>query len=331
MIQKQLALFDTLTLRGKEVQVEVRRVPQADLRFYSENPRVYSVVNARGGVATQEEIEETLSEMDHVKQLVASIRANGGLTDPLLVRDGDLVVLEGNSRLAAYRLLAASDPVKWGYVKCKLLPKDIEEDDVFALLGEYHIIGRKDWEPFEVAGYLYRRNKVYKRSATTMAKEMGLSAAEITRQIETYEFMVTHGDEKKEHFSYYWEYLRNRRVGEARKESPGMDHKIAKIVKSGEIKRALEFRDKLTVISRSKPVIKDLATGKRDFEECYERAKDGGAANVCLQKIVRFREWIVADEREDEVREMGTEPRKKCEYELGKIGQAVKRLTRARD
>lgn len=30
-----------------------------------------------------------------------------------LKRNGDYVVLEGNSRLAAYRLLAEKDPVKW--------------------------------------------------------------------------------------------------------------------------------------------------------------------------------------------------------------------------
>ena len=49
--------------------------------------------------------------MDHVKQLVQSIRANGGLTDPLIVQDGEFVVFEGNSRLAAYRLLARLDPL----------------------------------------------------------------------------------------------------------------------------------------------------------------------------------------------------------------------------
>jgi hypothetical protein len=151
--------LDTLTLRGKEIQVKVGLMAQAELRFYPENPRVYSIVSPDEGKPTQEEIERALKGMDHVKQLVQSIKANGGLTDHLLVRDGDFVVLEGNSRLAAYRILFEREPRQWAQIKCKLLPKDIAEEDVFALLGEYHIIGRKDWAPYEQAGYLYRRQK----------------------------------------------------------------------------------------------------------------------------------------------------------------------------
>lgn len=53
----------------------------------------------------------TLKGMEHVKQLRVSIESNGGLIDPLIVRDGDFMVLEGNSRLAAYRLLCRTDAV----------------------------------------------------------------------------------------------------------------------------------------------------------------------------------------------------------------------------
>ena len=56
--------------------------------------------------------------MDHVKGLVHSIRTHGGLIDPVLVRDTDYVVLEGNSRLAAYRLLAKIGPYSMGTHSC---------------------------------------------------------------------------------------------------------------------------------------------------------------------------------------------------------------------
>ena len=83
------------------------------------------------------------------------------------------VVLEGNSRLAAYRELAKNDAIKWGKAKVRLLPDDISEELVFALLGEYHIIGRKDWAPYEQAGYLYRRNVTHGVSAQSMARRDG--------------------------------------------------------------------------------------------------------------------------------------------------------------
>ena len=40
---------------------------------------------------------------------------------------GDMVVLEGNSRLAAYHYLAGQDQNRWGKVRCTLLPADIDE------------------------------------------------------------------------------------------------------------------------------------------------------------------------------------------------------------
>ena len=80
------------------------------------------------------------------------------LEDLIVVkRNGDYVVLEGNSRLAAYRLLAEKDPVKWQKVRANILPEEISENEIFTLLGQYHLVGRKDWNIFEQAAYLYRQ------------------------------------------------------------------------------------------------------------------------------------------------------------------------------
>lgn len=68
---------ETLTLRGKDIPVRVGYMPQQKLCFYLENPRLYSLVRADGYEPTQEEIQAELSGMEHVKQLVQSIRANG--------------------------------------------------------------------------------------------------------------------------------------------------------------------------------------------------------------------------------------------------------------
>src|SRR5262249_50674113 len=138
---------NTILIRGEEIPVTDKTLEQAKLRFYPENPRVYSVLHSDGEAPSQDEIQQRLLQMEHVKQLIQDIRLNGGLIEPLIVRDGTLEVLEGNSRLAAYRSLAKSDPVKWGYVKCTVLPHSIDESLVFALLGQFHIKGKKDWAP----------------------------------------------------------------------------------------------------------------------------------------------------------------------------------------
>lgn len=105
----------TITIGQKEFELEEAEVYQQDLLFYKDNPRVYSALRENGNDnPTQTEIQEKMCSMEHVKELKSQIQQNGGLIEPLVVveRNSRLVVLEGNSRLAAYRLLAAGDPLK---------------------------------------------------------------------------------------------------------------------------------------------------------------------------------------------------------------------------
>ena len=267
---------DTLTLSGKEIEVKNGYLPIYDLVFYPENPRIYSLIRTPDTEPSQDEIFNRLKKSDHVKQLIQSIRANGGLTDPMLVRAGDLVVLEGNSRLAAYRELARNDAIAWGMAKVRLLPSDISESLVFALLGEYHIIGRKDWAPYEQAGYLYRRNVVHEVSAENMASEMGLSKRRVNHLINTYKFMVDHNETDVSRWSYYDEYLKSRIVGRARQGNPELDGIVVGKVKSREIPAAMDVRNKLVKLLDTTKVgpepTRILVSGKRTFERAFESA-----------------------------------------------------------
>ena len=98
----------------KKFEVTETELLQQDLLFYLDNPRVYSVLHENGhDNPTQTEIEEIMCSLDHVKSLKSQIMQNGGLIEPLIVvkRKDRYVVLEGNSRLAAYRILAKNDPL----------------------------------------------------------------------------------------------------------------------------------------------------------------------------------------------------------------------------
>ncbi len=155
-----------------------------------------------------------LSKRENVREvLLPSIRANGGLVEPLLVRGN--VVLEGNSRLAAYRLLAQMDATKWQKVRVRKLPDTISDAEVFSLLGEYHIVGRTDWAPFEQAGYLYRRHKQFGVSIEVLHKEISLMAARIRHNISVYQYMIDVGDRQPTRWSYYDELLKSRRFAKA--------------------------------------------------------------------------------------------------------------------
>jgi hypothetical protein len=317
-------LIDYITLKGEEVQIKIGYLPQMDLNFFAENPRIYSLIYSDNQVPEQNEIEELLIKRDHVKHLIQAIKANGGLTDPIFVREDNYVVIEGNSRLAAYRALASQDPIKWGKIKCKLLPKNIDEDKIFSLLGEYHIIGKQDWAPYEQAGYLYRRFNNHGTDPHKMAESLGLSTQKVNNLIEVYDFMVTNNDNNPNKWSYYEEYLKKNIVKKARKTYSSLDTLIVKKIKSGEIERAVDLRDNLPKILRAgKKVVQSFLNESKDFTECYEKALDSGVDEDCYQKMKNFRNWVVEDEVLEKISDMSNEIKKKSIFEMNKIKQRI--------
>ena len=325
---------DTLTLGGQEIPVRNGYLPIHDLSFYPENPRIYSLIQRPGVEPSQDEIFYRLRGLDHVKQLIQSIRANGGLTDPLLVRDSDLVVIEGNSRLAAYHELARNDAITWGKAKVRLLPSDISEELVFALLGEYHIIGRKDWAPYEQAGYLYRRNVTHGVSAQDMASEMGLPVKTVNHLINTYKFMVEHDETSVTRWSYYDEYLKSTIVRKARLENPELDDIVVGKIKRREIPAAVDVRSKLVKLLDVAKVgpgpTKILVSGDKTFARAFESAQDRGADNMWLRRFKRFRGDLQVTAFLADLDRMSPEQQDKCLYEVSKIQQSIERITRQR-
>jgi hypothetical protein len=310
---------ETLLIRGVEIPVHTMTLPQADLRFFVDNPRVYSILRADGEEPSQVDIERKLLDMDHVKALIQDIKRNGGLTDPVVVRAGKLEVLEGNSRLAAYRALAKIDPIKWGRMKVRLLPEDLDEKLIFALLGQYHITGKKDWAPFEQAGFLYRRFKTHDIDPAQLAQEIGLSKRKVEHLIATYQFMLDHAEADTARWSYYDEYLKSSAIRKARLSQPGFDGLVVEKIKSGEIARAVDVRDRLPVICSAPKTLVKFATKAYGFEDAHEHAVEAGADNAPYKKLAKFRQWLARPEVEAMLSRAQGETRKKIEFELAKL------------
>lgn len=317
---------ETLLIRGVEVRVETTILPQADLRFFVDNPRIYSILRAHGEEPTQADIERKLLEMDHVKALIQDIKRDGGLTDPIIVRSGKLEVLEGNSRLAAYRALARSDPFKWGHMKVRLLPMDLDEALIFALLGQYHIKGKKDWAPFEQAGFLYRRSKVHDVDPSQLAQEIGLSKRSVEHLIDVYHFMLEHDEAETARWSYYDEYLKSAPVKKARLGQPGFDNLVVEKIKSGEIARAVDVRDRLPVICSAPKALQKFVTRTYDFEDAHDHAVEAGADSAPYKKLSKFRRWLAKPEVETALGAAQGEIRKKLQFELDKLGGRIETL-----
>ena len=318
--------YGTLTIGKREYDVKECELDQSSLLFYIDNPRVYSTLRMLNGMTpTQQEIENHMCNMEHVKQLRLSIESNGGLIDPLIVREGDFTVLEGNSRLAAYRILCKNDPIKWGKVKCKVLPADIDDSAIFTLLGQYHIIGRKDWSPYEQAGYLYRRHQDTKLPIASMAKELGITEGNAKTFIQVYQFMIDNDDLVSDKWSYYVELLKNRTLRKAMEENTLLKDTLVKQIKTEEIRRAEDIRKVAEIASapgkKSKKILKEISEGKIDIYSAHEEVKETGNLDEVVKKLKKFRDYISEDTFEHSIKEANND---EVKFLVNKI---IKRLS----
>lgn len=323
-MDKENFYADSITIKGKEIPVRIGFLPVGDLKFYPDNPRIYSMMSVTGREPTQEEVYDKLINMEHVRTLISTIKSNKGLREPIIVKD--YLVLEGNSRLAAYKYLANQDPITWGTIKCKILPANIGNDIAFAILSD-HITGKKDWAPYEQAAFLYRRHKEHDESIKEISSSLGLSTKHVNSLIEVIEFMKRYKEEDINKWSYYYEYLKSSRIRKAREKYADLDRVVVKQIKKQEIPKAADLRDKLPVILRSKGnKVNKYLNGERTFEEAYDIACHDGTNDSCYKRLNKFRIWIVDGDTESNIVDAEDSVKDKCKFELAKIHKRVDKL-----
>lgn len=293
------SIHDYLTVGKQKIPIVNCELEQVTLLFYPENPRVYSALNSDGTTPSQEDIEEHMKKQDHVRNLRDDIESNGGLMEPIIVRDGDFVVLEGNSRLAAYRLLAEKNPIQWAMIKCKLLPRDITDDIIFKLIGQFHIKGKKPWDAYEQASYLYRRVKETRTPVEVIAEELSINKADAKRMIEAVELMKTHQEPDNHKYSYYLEYLKDTSIKKYRETSPDIDNTIIGQIKTGDIKKAEDLRllGQIAKVGdkQSKKMMKAVISGQKTIYDAHDEMNESGKFEASVSKLKSFKEYINGD------------------------------------
>ena len=319
----------TLRLRNQDVPVRTLWVEQSRLQFFVENPRIYSIVRSDGREPDQDDIYRQLLLLEHVRELKEDIKRNGGLIDPLIVRESTLEVLEGNSRLAAYRWLFQNDEraLDWANVKCTLLPADIDEKLIYALLGQYHVKGKKDWGPYEKAGFLFRRFRTHHDDVPTVALELGMKSTEAHQHIKIFEFMQQFDERDPQKWSYYEEYIKSHKIKRVREQYPNFDEFIVGQIKRGDIARAVDVREKLPIVCEaSTRILKRFIEGAISLDDAHERAVEAGGENADYKRLKKFRNWLADEATLDDLKEASANVRDKIDYELSKIETLAKRM-----
>lgn len=294
----------TITIGKRDIEIKEKIMLQQDLMFDENNPRVYTVLRENGNDnPSQMDIEKKMRSLEHVKELKSQIEQNGGLIEPIIVikRQENYVVIEGNSRLAAYRILAQGNPSKWAKIRVNELPEDTPADDIDVLLGTYHLTQKKDWSKYEQAAYIYRMKQRDKAPNTTIAKKSGLSVSTVNKYLKVYEFMVAHNDGVQSHWNSYEQFLANRDLDKYRQTQPEIDDVITKQIKTGKIAQAREIRDKLAKIAKATGVstsriMRDYIDEKIDISEAYVRFEATGRSGNNYNKLKEFRTLITSDD-----------------------------------
>lgn len=286
-----------MLIGGKPVLVTDKMMLQTDLEFYPENPRVFTALHTlEDDNPSQETIEEEMRKLDNVKTLKASIAANGGLLEPIIVRGN--VVLEGNSRLAAYRILAQTDPIKWAYIRCTVLPDDISEEQILNLLGTIHIIGRTDWTAFEKAGYLFRTKNKSRRPIESIANELGMKVSDAKTFIKVYARMRSENDMVPKRWSHYFELLKNPAIAKAEDENPDMEiiPKIIEKIKTDKINDAKDIREVGKIVKSQHEdalmVLEQYLDGEIDLEDALDLTGDLNRAQTISKGFAKFHDLI---------------------------------------
>ena len=282
-----------MTIGNQQVNVVETELKQSELLFYPENPRVYNALHGIVGEnPSQDEIQRHMQSLDSVKLLKLSIEANGGLLEPIIVRKN--IVLEGNSRLAAYRLLAKIDPIKWGKIKANVMPDETPEDLVIALLGTIHIIGKTPWTPFEQAGYLTRAINKTRKPIDALACELGMQRSMAQSFIRVYQAMVEADDAKPHKWSYYYELDKLNVIKNADENNPSLNliPTIIDMIREDKIEKAADLRDIGKIVKAkgetAEQALEEFLNGDITLKEAVELAKEDTKLASLQNKVNSF-------------------------------------------
>lgn len=270
-----------IVVLDQKISTRIEQVDIYYLTFWKDNPRVNSTLKREYGNTdvSDEEIEELMWKEEHVKDLFQDIKKHGGLIDDILVKDN--IVLEGNSRLCAYRKLHKKsielrDNVgieKWSKIRARIIPSNTEDRIIFTILGTWHIRGKQQWDTFEKAAYLKRMNVEYGYSYTIIAEMLSESKSFVENNIEAHDLMIEHKVYDLSKFSYYFELVKNRNITQIFEQEPEVKNLVIKAINNNQLTRAEEVRD-LPKVLTDKVSRREFLFEESTLKDALETSKD---------------------------------------------------------
>jgi len=270
-----------IVVLGNKIQTKIENLNIFSLHYWKENPRVNAIIKQKykDKDISEDLIEEELWDRDSVKDLYKDIEKHEGLIDEILVKDN--IVLEGNSRLCAYRYLHkkaeqkknAVEISRWSHIRARIIPVDTSNEVIFSILGTWHIKGKTQWDTYEKAAYLKRMNTEYAVSFKDIANSISESEKFVKDHIEAHDLMVSNDIYTLEKFSYFYELVKNKKIRELSVKEPSIVFNTVQAIKEGRFKRGEEIRD-LPKVLKDKKAKKEFFDDKSTFNDALETTKN---------------------------------------------------------
>ena len=208
------------------ISAEPDWVNSEDLRFDSRNARIRESLREHGGSLSQDDILQVLWREFAVDEIALSIAANGYFRhEPLFAtrENRQLIVVEGNRRLAAVKLLlnadlrrqvGATDLPKISSIRRKGLLKlpviKCDRESIWEYVGFKHVNGPQSWHSFAKAEYIAWVHDTLGVPLEDIARRIGDQHATVRRLYRALRALVQaesagvfdRKDRWKQHFSF---------------------------------------------------------------------------------------------------------------------------------
>ena len=318
----------TIAIMGQDIPAHHDQIAIGRLHFLPDNPRVYAAIREMPDFAdlTSDEkqncIYERLLKEPSVKNLIPEIKRDGGLQDPIIVRWDTQEVIEGNSRLAAYRKLSGVDPgdENWAKISC-IIVNTLTDEQQTRLLGQSHLHGKTEWSPYAKALFCFRCVEEKKQDVSTLANLSGFSSAEIKKNVKVIVLMKENGDNELSNFSYYNVLVRNRVISSEIESNKPLRATLLSQIKNEDF-TAQEMRERLPTIIAKPRILKKYEQRKMTLEDAYDSAKISGAE----QRLKKIRNGL-DDIEQDDITCLEDNEVKAVQQVVRKIRQSLNRVS----
>ncbi|MEO5360289.1 MAG: hypothetical protein H7843_07545 [Nitrospirota bacterium] len=298
----------SITVLGRKITYEIREVDISTVEYYLENPRVNYIISKYPKERnTQDFIEKALFNNEYTKELIRDLEANKGLIDEVYVLNNKVV--EGNTRLCAYRWLSKKhhSELRWKTIKCRVLQEDVSDEELFYILSTFHIKGKKEWDAYEKAAYIYKMIRVLNKSPEEIGKQIRKHRKSVEAMLKAYETMSQNylketpsddqinasRDELKKYSYFEAFYLQKDLVKRA--ETPGFVDEFVEWVRDNRLKKAVDVRQLPEILKSNKAKKAFLESEPENaFDEAMQviYVDRPGKVDLFYKKLRDFRELL---------------------------------------